>query len=240
MTLLRSAAFYLALVPLTIYYGTVATLAAMRDKHRIADRAGQGWAAALLRIAGVDVEVTGTENIPDHNGLVVIANHISNFDPLVQFLALKDLSIRYMAKKELYKIPVFRTVIKSMNMVRVDRQAGAAGVAELKKRLALVFENGHTLAVFPEGTRSRTGEILDFKKGPFMTARSGDAEVLPITIVGTDRCWEPGDWRIRPGQVKVVIHPLLQIDHSAEDETEDLRIRTQEVIRTSYDALTLT
>ena len=238
MDLIRTAGFYLALVPLTIWHGTVATLASMRGRHRTADRAGQRWAATLLKIAGVETEVTGTDNIPDHNGLVIIANHISNLDPLVQFLALEDLSIRYMAKKELYKIPIFRTVLKSMNMVRVDRQAGAAGVAELKTRLARVFENGHSLAVFPEGTRSRTGEVADFKKGPFMTANSGDAEVLPMTIVGADRCWKPGDWRIRSGKVSIVIHPPIRIDPDAENQVDDLRLRTQTVIRDSYLALT--
>jgi len=237
--LLRTAAFYLALLPLTVYHGTVATLSSMLGQHRVADRAGQNWATALLRIGNIKVEVSGLENVPKENGVILIANHISNLDSLVEFVAIKDLSIRYMAKKELYRIPIFRTVIKSMNMVRVDRQAGAAGVAELKKRLANLFENGLSLAVYPEGTRSRTGEVAPFKRGPFITAHSGDATVLPITIFGAEKCWRPGDWKIKAGTVKVIIHPTLRIDHTAEDEIEDLRIRTQAVIENSFNSLKL-
>ncbi len=232
--LLRTAAFFLALIPLTLYHGAVAVLASKRGLHRVADRAGQRWAQTLLDIANVDVEVSGYENVPHETGLVIVSNHVSNLDSLVQFTTLKTLSMRFMAKTELYKIPIFRTVLKSMNMVRVDRQAGPAGVAELRSRLTILFNNGHSLAVYPEGTRSRAGEVLPFKKGPFVTARSGNAPVLPLTMYGADKSWKPGDWRIRPGTVSVVIHPPLHVDKDADDPIEDLRVRTQTVIENTY------
>ncbi|NNL48064.1 MAG: 1-acyl-sn-glycerol-3-phosphate acyltransferase [Acidimicrobiia bacterium] len=237
MMLLRTAVFYLALVPLTLYHGAVAVLASKRGNHGRADQAGQRWARTLLTIAGVEVEVTGLENVPHGTGLVIVSNHLSNLDALVQFDSLKTLSMRFMAKTELYKIPIFRTVLKSMNMVRVDRQAGPAGVAELKARLKNLFENGHSLAVYPEGTRSRAGGLLTFKKGPFVTAYSGNAAVLPITMFGTDRSWKPGDWKIRSGTVQIVVHPPLHADADAVDPVDDLRQRTQSTIETTYRAL---
>ncbi len=237
MMLLRTAAFYLALVPLTLYHGAVAVLASKDGNHRKADQAGQRWARTLLTIADVQVEVSGLEHVPQGTGLVIVSNHRSNLDALVQFDSLKTLSMRFMAKTELYKIPIFRTVLKSMNMVRVDRQAGPAGVAELKARLKNLFENGHSLAVYPEGTRSRANDVLPFKKGPFVTAYSGNAAVLPITMFGTDRSWKPGDWKIRSGTVQIVILPPLHADPDAADPVEDLRKRTQTVIEATYQAL---
>ncbi len=238
MTLVRTAAFYLALVPLTLWHGTIAFLASHRGLHRVADRAGQRWAQTLLDIANIDIDIKGTENIPQETGVVIVSNHNSNIDPLIQFVALKQFSLRYMAKKELYKIPIFRTILKSMNMVRVDRQAGAAGVAELRGRLKTLFDNGHSLVVFPEGTRSRTGVVAPFKKGPFVTANSGNAAVLPVTLVGSDQCWKPGDWLIRSGRVTMVIHSPIRVEPEADNPVEDLRSRAEDAIRETYVRLT--
>ncbi len=228
---IRAAVAYPVIGLITIIFGTIAIIGARLPRRwHVSDRAAISWAWLFLKIAGLRYEVEGADNIDPDRPQVIVSNHLSNLDPMAHWLALQPLHYRYMVKKEMYKIPFFNWAINAMHMVKVDRSAGAGGYEAINRQVREVFALGYSLMVYGEGTRSRTGGIRDFKKGPFILAKAVGAPILPITIHGPEHAWPPGDWRMYGGKATVVIHPLLEFTGTV----EDMRVRTQQTISETY------
>lgn len=231
---IRAAVAYPVIGLMTVILGIVAIIGArLPQRWYVSDRAAMIWAWLFLKLAGLRYRVEGTENIDPARPQVIVSNHLSNLDPMAHWLALQPLHYRYMVKKEMYKIPFFSSAIKAMHMVKVDRRAGAGGYEFINRQVREVFALGYSLMVYGEGTRSRTGKIRDFKKGPFILAKAVGAPILPITIHGPEHAWPPGDWRMYGAEARVVIHPLLEFEGSV----EDMRVRTHQIIVDTYDRL---
>ena len=234
ISILRSLVAYPIIALVTLALGGVAIVGSwMPLRWHVADHAASTWARILLAVAGLRFEVVGREHLQPDRPQVVVANHLSNLDPMVHWLALQPVHFRFMAKKEVYKIPFFRTAIKAMNMVEVDRGAGADGYDFINRQVREVFELGYSLLVYGEGTRSRSGQIKEFKKGPFIIAKAVGAPILPVTTEGTDHAWPPGDWRMYGGRARIVIHPLVE----QEGSLGDMLARVEKTIRATYDEL---
>ncbi len=233
-TFLRSLVAYPAIALSTLVFGGIAILGSRLPRHwLVPDRAASTWARFFLFVAGLRVEVEGREHLRPERPQVVVSNHLSNLDPMVCWLALQPIHYRFMAKKEVFKIPFFRTVIKTMHMVKVDRQAGAGGYEFINQQIREVFALGLSLLIYGEGTRSRTHDVKEFKKGPFIIANAVDAPILPVTIEGTERAWAPGDWRMRGGRARVVIHPLVEQSGTP----TEMRSQIETLIRATYEDL---
>ena len=198
------------------------------------DRAASVWARIFLVMAGLRFEVEGREHLRPERPQVVVSNHLSNLDPMLRWVALQPIHYRFMAKKEVFKIPFFRTVIKAMHMVKVDREAGAGGYEYINQQIQQVFDLGFSLLIYGEGTRSRTHDVKEFKKGPFIIANAVDAPILPVTIAGTDQAWPPGDWRMYGGKARVVIHPLVEQNGTP----TEMRSQIETLIGATYEDLT--
>ena len=132
----------------------------------------------------ISMEIEQEENIPQDRSYIIIANHVSNFDPLL--LALKwEKPVHFMAKEELFKIFLIGRILKMLDMIPVrrgesDRKAVKESLEYLKK--------GEILSLFPEGTRNKKREgLLPFHTGAAFFAKSADLEVLPVAIFGTDK-----------------------------------------------------
>ena len=233
-TFLRSLVAYPAIALSTLVFGGIAIIGSRLPRRwLVPDRAASAWARTFLFVAGLRVEVEGRQHLRPERPQVVVVNHLSNLDPMVCWLALQPIHYRFMAKKEVFRIPFFRTVIKTMHMVEVDREAGSGGYEYINQQIRQVFDMGLSLLIYGEGTRSRTHDVKEFKKGPFIIAQGVDAPILPVTIVGTERAWPPGDWRMHGGQARVVIHPLVE-QHGTPAE---MRSRIETLIRTTYEDL---
>jgi 1-acyl-sn-glycerol-3-phosphate acyltransferase len=139
------------------------------------------FVGVLLR-AAFRYRVVGAEKVPRDGGVIVAANHISNLDPPILGVALPR-PVSYMAKKELFAIPVLKTVITHLNAFPVDREAG--GTAALRASLRMLKE-GRAVGVFPEGGRNVSGTNEEKAGAAFLAAASG-APVVPAAIVGTRR-----------------------------------------------------
>lgn len=137
-------------------------------------------------------KVIGDSRLPPGQGLILIANHASYWDPVVIGCAI-DRNIFFMAKAELFKIPVLSFIIKRLGAFPVHRTG--ADRASIKQALELL-EGGNVVGIFPEGTRSKTGEFLNPHLGAAMLALKGGVPLLPVAVSGTKGFW---------GQVKVVI-----------------------------------
>jgi 1-acyl-sn-glycerol-3-phosphate acyltransferase len=173
---------------------------------------------AIIRTA-FRVRVVGADHIPGSGGVLIAANHISNLDPPILGLAVPR-PVSYMAKKELFAIPVLKTVITHLNAFSVDRQAG--GTAALRAALRMLKE-GRAVGVFPEGGRNVTGTNEEKAGAAFLAAASG-APVVPAAIVGTRR--------LRPfAKVTVIFGDPLHVVRNRQSKEDDLAKASGEIMQ---------
>jgi 1-acyl-sn-glycerol-3-phosphate acyltransferase len=162
-----------------------------------------GFAAAFIRI-----KVEGLENVPRGRAAIVMANHVSNLDPpaLIPRIPMR---CSVFLKKELMKIPVLGYGFKLGGFIPVGRGGSPEQAKASVEAAAKVLRSGLNIVTFPEGTRSRTGRMLPFKKGPFYLAQQTGALCVPVSIVGTDKLMAKGSFGIRPGRVRILFHSPL-------------------------------
>lgn len=180
-------------------------------------RTGMWIARAGLRIAGVKVEVIGREKLDPDGTYIFMSNHTSNLDPPV-LIPLIPRHTSVLVKKELFRIPVLGQAMHLGALVPVDRSNRERAVESLREA-EKVLESGISMTIFVEGTRSRDGHLLAFKKGPFHMAIAAGKPVVPITVAGTHELLPKGRVFSRPGTVKVVFHP--PIDPAAYGDDRD-------------------
>lgn len=215
---------------------TVIVIAWSKPNSPLIDRLVKAWSSAWLVPAGCRLEVRGSENVDRTVSHVVVANHLSNFDVMVCFRAI-PLPIRYLAKKELFKIPLLSTAMRSIGIVEVDRQARGAAIESVNAQSARTIALGDSLIIYPEGTRSRSGDLQPFKKGAFTMAAAAGMPIIPVTIHGTWEMWQPGKKTIRPGVVRVVIDPPIETVGLDRDGVERLRADTRQLISDRFEEL---
>jgi 1-acyl-sn-glycerol-3-phosphate acyltransferase len=181
----------------------------------------------VLRLAGIRVRVEGLENIP--SGVCVFtSNHASNLDP-VALVPNIPRRVALLAKKEVFSIPILSKALRQAKLIPVDR-ADKEAAAESVDIAVQYMKEGLSFCVFPEGTRSRDGRLLPFKKGTFLMAIRAAAWVVPVSLAGTQRLMRKGDWTIHPGEVVVRYGPAVQATEYTEDQRDQLRQRVQGIV----------
>jgi len=175
---------------------------------------------AGMRISGVRVTITGRERLDPKQTYIFMANHVSNLDPpLLIPLLPKRTSV--LVKKELFRIPVLGTAMRVGRLVPVDRHNRDAAIQSVRDA-AEAIRGGLDMTIFPEGTRSRDGRLLAFKKGPFYLAMESGCPVVPVTILGTYEILPKGRFFLRKGTAELVFHePLWPKDFGDRDALVD-------------------
>jgi len=185
------------------------------------DWAGTGWARDVLRAAGTPVIVEGMENIPHGQPVMYASNHSSMFDIWALFATLPD-SVRFVAKKELFKIPLLGPAMRAAGHIPIDREARKKAF-EAYNEAAQTIRRGVTPDVFPEGTRSRTGELLPFKNAPFGLAIAAQVPIVPIYVHNTFEILPKGAWRLRPRPIRLLIGKPISTSGLRPEDREKLR-----------------
>ena len=168
---------------------------------------GRGGVRLGLRTAGLRVEVEGADRIRPERGSVYCANHSSNLEPPIIYLALASVHprLRILYKAELRRVlPLLRTGFDIAGFVPIER-SNVAQSGRAIERTAAALAAGASFMIFPEGTRSRTGGLLPFKKGGFAMAVRAGAPVVPVAIAGAGAAMRKGSPVIRPVTVRVTI-----------------------------------
>jgi 1-acyl-sn-glycerol-3-phosphate acyltransferase len=186
-----------------------------------------GTAFLGVRLAGVKVEVMGSEKLDWDRTYIFMCNHLSNLDPPIVIPVLRQRT-SVLVKKELFRIPILGWGMRLTSLVPVDRQNREAAITSLRSATE-VMRSGLSMTVWPEGSRSRDGRLLPFKKGPFHLAMESGVPVVPITVVGTHEIWPKGQFAVRPGTATVIFHE--PIDPAAYPDQEALMVAVRESIR---------
>lgn len=143
------------------------------------------WVA--LKITRVHVHVTGMEKLPGGRKILFVGNHISNFDPIVTWAAFKQWNISYLSKQENFKIPMFGRIIRRCCFMPIDRENPRKAIGTINQAAQLLQSQIVSIGVYPEGTRSRSGELLPFHDGVFKIAKKAGAPIGVIAVSGTNR-----------------------------------------------------
>jgi 1-acyl-sn-glycerol-3-phosphate acyltransferase len=173
--------------------------------------AGQLCIRMGLTIAGVRMRLNGVEHIQTGRAAVYAFNHSSNLEPPIAFVALKSLfpKLHVLYKAELRKIPVLVWVFDAAGFVPVQRQNREQSMPAVDRAVS-ALKSGSSFFIFPEGTRSRTGELLPFKKGGVIMALRADAPIVPCAITGARAAMRRGSPVIHPCTVEVTFCPPIE------------------------------
>lgn len=174
------------------------------------------WARCCAFITPVKVTVEGGENAQREQSYVVVSNHQSQYDILLIYGWLK-LDLKWVMKKELRKIPGIGIGCEKAGHIFVDRRNPRQASKAITEALARLG-SGIGILFFPEGTRSRDGHLLPFKKGAFRLAAEQNLPILPVTLVGTREILPATALRLLPGSIKMVIHPAIDPAGKSFDE----------------------
>jgi 1-acyl-sn-glycerol-3-phosphate acyltransferase len=184
-----------------------------------------------LGLAGIRYRVHHPDRIPKNRAVVFCSNHESNVDPPVLFQALHK-RLHVLFKAELTKLPVLGKVMVAGGFVPVERDKREASMASIE-RAAESIRSGNSFLIFPEGTRSRTSEMLPFKKGGFIMAIKAQAPIVPVAVSGGRSAMQKGSWFVRPVMVDVKIGEPVETAGITVDDRDDLieivRTRIQEL-----------
>jgi 1-acyl-sn-glycerol-3-phosphate acyltransferase len=225
---------YLLIALYTVFWGIVACLVGPFDRRgRIFCWIGRRWVSWIFATCGIRVEVEGLENVDTRRPHVFMSNHQSAVDigALVKTIPVDP---HFVAKRELAWIPFFGWALALSVGIMVDRGNRARAVASLRRAARKVRE-GTNVIIFPEGTRSPTGELAPFKSGGFHLALQAQVPIVPVTVSGSQRITPKRSLRVESGTVKIVYGKPIPTEGLGVDEREELKERVRSAIVQGYD-----
>ena len=214
MRALRALVVWTAIGTLTVAFGVPAMFAAfLPPRGDWFLRFARGWARCVLAVSGVRVEVRHAERLADRRSAVVAANHESFCDILV-LLANLPFPLRFLAKRGVFRVPVLGWSLAAAGFIPVDRGAPPRGAAPIDAARR-ILSGGRSVVIFPEETRTRTGELLEFKTGAALLALQSGLPLRPLGLAGTRRILPPGRLLMTPGRVCLSVGEPIEIGESA-------------------------
>jgi 1-acyl-sn-glycerol-3-phosphate acyltransferase len=223
---------------ITVIAGVTATIVAValisiivlfNDTSVVIDRIIRVWSRLWLVASRTTLVVEGQDNIDPDRSYIVVANHLSALDIMACLLAV-PLPIRFLAKKELFRIPVLAQGMRMVGIIEVDREARGAVHNDVNRQSRELIDKGRSLIIYAEGTRPRNGVMKPFKKGAFTMAITSGLPILPLSIHGSYQAWPPGTPLARGGSIRVIIDKPIETEGLSASDTGELRDQVREVI----------
>jgi 1-acyl-sn-glycerol-3-phosphate acyltransferase len=169
-------------------------------------------------VAGIRFRIVGRENVPPGRACIFMANHVSNLDAPALISRIPGRTSAF-AKRSVFKMPLFGYCLRLAEYIPVDRTGNAVGAQQKVTEAKRLLNKGIHMTTFVEGTRSKDGRMLPFKKGPFYLAMESGAPCIPVSIYGTETLMAKGKFGIKPGTAHIIFHaPLYPADYASRDE----------------------
>ena len=218
----------------TIFLAVFAILISMVDPTgKMPHIVARIWAKSILIAGRIKVKVKGFSNIDPATPYIYMCNHQSNFDIPVLLANLK-VQFRWLAKAELFRIPLFGNAMKRAGYISIDRKNRQAAIASLKTAATIIRE-GVSVIIFPEGTRSPDGRISPFKKGGFVLAIDSGVPIVPVILHGTHSIMPKKQLRIVPGKVMMEIAEPIDLSEYTINNKEALMVRIRDIICEAFE-----
>ncbi|HET7295609.1 MAG TPA: lysophospholipid acyltransferase family protein [Gemmatimonadales bacterium] len=231
--MIRTLWFYVVLLCSSVVHATGVIVAALLGVKRrpggggVYDWGTNDWSRQVLRAAGTPVYAEGLERIPDRP-VVYAANHSSVFDIWALAATLPG-SVRMVAKQELARIPLVGWAMVRAGHIMIDR-AHPARALEAYDRAAAVIRSGVSALVFPEGTRSRTGDLLPFKNAPFGLAIAAQVPVVPLYVANTFEIMPKGGLLLHPRPIRIAVGEPIATTGMTLERRQELRDRVRAAV----------
>jgi len=184
------------------------------------------WSRIVLSIFNVKVKVNGIENLSENQNYIYISNHASAMDIPALICGIPD-QIRFLAKQELGKIPLWGWLLKYGGYILIDRRNPKRAIKSIQKAIQKI-KSGVSVLVFAEGTRSVDGKLLPFKRGGFMLALKSNTPVVPVTILGSHKIMRKHKLEVNPGTIEILINKPIPVDNLSGKDDE---IKLMESVR---------
>ncbi|PEI83611.1 1-acyl-sn-glycerol-3-phosphate acyltransferase [Bacillus pseudomycoides] len=199
-----------------------------QEKDRLVYKTTNWFGKKMVRVAGATVQVNGIENVPKDKPVLVVSNHQSDMDIPV-LLGYLNKPIGFVSKAEIKKFPIVPTWMELMNCVFMDRGNRRQSLQAIKDGIELL-KNGHSIVIFPEGTRSKGREMGEFKAGSFHLAVKAGVAILPVTVDGTYKMFEANGNRMKPAHATVTISKPITPEQYASMDIKELTQYTKDII----------
>ncbi len=199
-----------------------------RERENIL-KAENCWGPRIVRELGIDLHISGRENIPDHGPVCIISNHQGYCDIPVCFTALSKTQFGFIAKDDLEKVPKYGTWIKRVRSAMIRRGDARAALKAILEGISYI-EQGFSMLIFPEGTRAKCSTMGTFKKGSLKLATKPEVPIVPVSINGTYNVFERYG-RVRPARVDILIHPPIETKGLSRSDEEELSDRVYDIIK---------
>jgi 1-acyl-sn-glycerol-3-phosphate acyltransferase len=227
---IRALLYYCALLVATLWYAGRCVVAGwLRVPWRrggVYDLAQRHWARMILRVAGIPVTIEGEANLQEDTPQIIASNHASFFD-ILALLGYLPVDAKFIAKKEIFRIPVLGAAMRAAGHVSMDRghQKQAFGAYEVAA--AQMRERRLTIVVYPEGTRTRTGELLPFKKGPFVFATASKVPIVPCYVGGAFQIQPKGSLLVRRHRIHIALGRPISVEGLTMDDRDEIAERVR-------------
>jgi len=235
---LLSYARSLLFTNLLIYFytavcGTASLLASLFDSQgRWQHGCARVWSWLILKTSGIRVHVEGLENVHPDKATIYCVNHQSAMDIPVLFVSL-PVQFRFVAKRSLFNLPFMGSHLRRSGHIPVDRDRPREAMKSMKQ-VAKEIRDGKSVLLFPEGHRSRNGQLLPFKAGSFYIAILAGVPIVPITINGTPNVLKPDTYHVRAGQTEMIVHPAVSTEGLNLKDAEKLSEQVKGVIASRF------
>ncbi|MFL2680187.1 MAG: lysophospholipid acyltransferase family protein [Candidatus Actinomarina sp.] len=175
-----------------------------------------------LIVAGIDLNVSGSEKIDTSRSYVVISNHPSTLDIFTHITAL-PVSIRFLTKTELFRIPILSRALKVLGLPRIDRKNAQMNLPKINSSIQKVIDDNNSIMIFPEGTRSNQKDLLPFKKGAAHIAKQFNLPIIPVVTHNSHNLMIKGAVWFKSGKIDIeILDPITNIEDYEVDELTDL------------------
>lgn len=228
--------FALMMVATAIVASTVLVVASVSKTSPLIDRVIRWWSWSWLWITGTSLEVRGS--FDPERSYVVVSNHASWLDIMVNFIAT-PVPLRFLAKKELFKIPLLAPAMRAIGIVEIDRSKAISLHEWINEQAATVADRAQSIMVYPEGTRTRTGELQRFKAGAFFIAVENQLPILPVTIHGSWDAWRP-ERLVHGGSIVAEIGEPIPTEGLATGDVRELTRSVEGVVARTLEGLRTT
>jgi fatty-acyl-CoA synthase len=186
-----------------------------------AARVVKWWARQMLRVACIPLTVRGGEHLTQHSPMIYVANHASYLDAVIA-IAISPPGTRFVGKKELFNVPILRTIVKKLQFIPVDRKDTMRGLDDTKFMETVVRE-GHSIFIFPEGTFGYAAGLRPFRLGAFKVAAETGTPVCPVAIKGARLILREENRILRPGQLNITVSSPIKADGNEWQAVTQLR-----------------